>query len=1172
MYLKRVNIQGFKSFANKTTIELNNSITAIVGPNGSGKSNITDAIMWVLGEQSVKNLRGNKMEDVIFSGTGNKRALGFAEVEAVFDNSDKTLPIEFDEVSIFRRMYRSGESEFKINGEKVRLKDIHNLFMDTGIGREGYSLIGQGKIDNILSNKSEDRRGVFEEAAGITKFKSKKKEALNSLKRTNENLQRLEDIHIEISRQEESLKIESEKAVTYKELFEKLRRYDLIITGRKINNYKEKIEKIKSETAENNSDLSAKEGELSKYRKEIEELNSKVSEIELKIEDLNLKNLEETSNREKLNSQRDLLKERISNLNIKLRTIDVDLQKEKTNKDIFLKKLQDIEPLLAEEKNKVKNIESLIGDKNKEQNNISSELKELNNKLLENEESSKNTFEHLSKSNSRLDFLNSMAEDKNGRILNINKNRELYLNEIEKSKTVLSEQKNNLDVFNRDMTDLNTSRSSKIQDREVYLNKFNSLKTLQNDLHIDKSKVTAKRDALINLKDNFEGYGASVKSFMKSIKKDGIFDRVVGPVGDNFTTQREYEVALNIALGFSMQNIIIDTVKESESIFNYIKKNKFGRVTLLPIDRIKGRSFKSLSSLKGYNIIGYAIDLIQCDDSLKDIYSNLLGNTIVVKDYKSALKLDAALNNANRIVTLQGESINRGGSISGGSIQAKSVGVINRSKEINDLNKDIKLTDKKIIENENEIKEYQNKLLDCDSAINVLNTKEEEIKGEIANLNANLERLNLSIKNAEKELKNSEDEIEFLKTSIDKDSTEKSETSELINKLQSELQELKVKNERINSAIVKNTTDYQSIAHEIKDLEIKRVELLNNFTNLEYEQKRIKASLADGEKNHDRLIETKNLTIKEIEEKNIEKSKLLEVLDKDTTQSLNKEIEELRDNRNNLKTSIEERRKVVDELVETIYNVKNNLSKSEVEIEKLNEFLQIENERLINDYGDIDYSIDLGENATKKDVKILKEKISLLGDVNLASIREYEEVSERLSFINGQLSDLNEAKIKIEKIIRDLDREMIKAFTTSFEEINTYFSEIFVKLFSGGRAEIVLEEGDILEAGIEIKAQPPGKKFQSLSLLSGGERSMTAVALLFALLKTRPAPFCILDEIDASLDDANITRYVDYLKTIENIQFIMITHRKISMEIADILYGVTMEEKGVSKIVSVSID
>lgn len=1172
MYLKRVNIQGFKSFANKTTIELNNSITAIVGPNGSGKSNITDAIMWVLGEQSVKNLRGNKMEDVIFSGTGNKRALGFAEVEAVFDNSDKTLPIEFDEVSIFRRMYRSGESEFKINGEKIRLKDIHNLFMDTGIGREGYSLIGQGKIDNILSNKSEDRRGVFEEAAGITKFKSKKKEAINSLKRTNENLQRLEDIHIEISRQEESLKIESEKAVTYKELFEKLRRYDLIITGRKINNYKEKIEKIKSETAENNSSLLAKEGELSKYRREIEELNSKISDIELKIEDLNLKNLEETSNREKLNSQRDLLKERISNLNIKLRTIDVDLEKEKTNKDIFLKNLQDIEPLLAEEKNKVKNIESLIGDKNKEQNNISSELKALNNKLSENEERSKNTFEHLSKSNSRLDFLNSMEEDKNGRILNINKNRDLYLNEIEKSETVLSEQKNNLDVLNREMTDLNTSRLSKMQDREVYLNKFNSLKTLQNDLHIDKSKVTAKREALINLKDNFEGYGASVKSFMKSIKKDGIFDGVVGPVGDNFTTQHEYEVALNIALGFSMQNIIIDTVKESESIFNYIKKNKFGRVTLLPIDRIKGRSLKSLSSLKGYNIIGYAIDLVQCDDSLKDIYSNLLGNTIIVKDYKSALMLDSHLNNSNRIVTLQGESINRGGSISGGSIQAKSVGVINRSREINDLNKVIKLIDKKIIENENEIKEYQNKLLDCDSAINVLNTKEEEIKGEITNLNANLERLNLNIKNAEKELKNSEDEIEFLKTSIDKDSTEKSETSELINKLQSELQELKVENERINSAIVKNTTDYQSLAHEIKDLEIKRVELLNNFTNLEYEQKRIKASLADGEKNHDRLIETKNLTIKEIEENNIEKSKLLEVLDKDTTQSLNKEIEELRDNRNNLKTSIEERRKVVDELVETIYNVKNNLSKSEVEIEKLKEFLQIENERLINEYGDIDYSIDLGENATKKDVKILKEKISILGDVNLASIREYEEVSERLSFINGQLSDLNEAKTKIEKIIRDLDREMIKAFTTSFEEINTYFSEIFVKLFSGGRAEIVLEEGDILEAGIEIKAQPPGKKFQSLSLLSGGERSMTAVALLFALLKTRPAPFCILDEIDASLDDANITRYVDYLKTIENIQFIMITHRKISMEIADILYGVTMEEKGVSKIVSVSID
>lgn len=1172
MYLKRVNIQGFKSFANKTTIELNHNVTAIVGPNGSGKSNISDAIMWVLGEQSVKNLRGNKMEDVIFSGTGNKRALGFAEVEAVFDNSDKAIPIEFDEVSILRRMYRSGESEFKINGEKVRLKDIHNLFMDTGIGREGYSLIGQGKIDNILSNKSEERRGVFEEAAGITKFKSKKKEALNSLKRTNDNLRRLEDIHIEISRQEESLKIESEKAKTYKELFEKLRRYDLIITGRKINNYNEKIDRIKSESEENNSDLSAKEEELSHNRKEIEELNSKLSEIELKIEDLNLKNLEETSNREKLNSQKDLLNERISNLNIKLSTIDVDIEKENTNIDIYLKKLKDIEPLLTEEKEKVKNIEILIGDKNKEQNIISSELKELNNKLSENEEKSKNTFEHLSKSKSRMDFLNSMEEDKNGRILNINKNRDLYLNEIEKSRSVLTDYNNNLDALKVDMEELYSSRASIEQDKEKYENELNGLKTLQSDLHMNKSKAAAKREALINLKDNFEGYGASVKSFMKSIKREGIFSGVVGPVGDNFTTQAEYEVALNIAFGFSMQNIIIDTVKDSESIFNYIKKNKFGRVTLLPIDRIKGRSFKSLSSLTDYNIIGYAIDLVQCNESLKDIYSNLLGNTIIVKDYKSALKLDAALNNSNRIVTLQGESINRGGSLSGGSIQSKSVGVINRTREINSLTKEIGAFDKKIIESDKQINNFQGKLKECDYNLSSLKSREEELKFEVANLNANLERLNLTIKNAEKELQNSEDEIEFLKNSIDKDATEKNETSELIIKLQSNLEELKAESEKISSSLTKNSTDYQSLSHEIKDLEIKRVELLNKFSNLEYEQKRLATSVIDGDKNHDRLIETKTLIIKEIEEKILEQSKLTEALIKDETQSLNKEIEELRNKRNTFKSSVDEARKTTDELVETIYNLKNNLSKSEVEVDKLNEFAEIEKMRLINDYGIIDYPVDLSENATKKDLKILKEKINLLGDVNLGSITEYEEVSERLNFINGQLSDLNEAKLKIEKIIRDLDREMIKAFTSSFEEINTYFSEIFVKLFNGGRAEIVLEEGDVLEAGIEIKAQPPGKKFQSLSLLSGGERSLTAVALLFALLKTRPAPFCILDEIDASLDDANITRYVDYLKTIEKIQFIMITHRKISMEIADILYGVTMEEKGVSKIVSVSID
>ncbi|KXO14538.1 segregation protein SMC [Clostridiales bacterium KA00134] len=1177
MYLKRVIIQGFKSFAKKTIIEFKKEITGIVGPNGSGKSNITDAIMWVLGEQSVKNLRGSKMEDVIFSGTKDKKPLGFAEVEAIFDNHDKSLNIEFEEVSIKRRMYRSGESEFRINGEKVRLKDIHSLFMDTGIGREGYSLIGQGKIESVLSNKSEDRRGIFEEAAGITKYKSKKKEAQNSLKKTVDNLQRLDDILGEIRLQEENLRIESEKALDYKKIFEKLKEYDLHLSSKKLKSYQEKVLNLIKDRDE--LDLSSKvdKSKLSEKRKKLEESKENFELFESDYEKLNYSRFEAKSREDKIQAEIAIIKEKINTSSLQ-KEENTSKTENINSKIVFLTKDSNtLKPIYEEKSYNISKLDEKIRALADSLSSINQKISSARELKEDNSKEYARFIEDITKVKSRIEFLSSIKLDKSDRLKKSIEKMTLYEKEGHDAQGVLEDYKNRHKDAEDKLQELESNRLE-LESRVKSLEKNRSeIEAKQRSILLEYTKTKGQAEILKSSSENYDGYSLSVKSFMKAVKKDNLFEReVLGPLGENFSTRKEYEQAINIALGFGVQNIIIKSTSTSSKIFKYLKDKKMGRITLLPIDRIKAKPSPKLSGFNNASFLGTAYDLIECDKSVDNIFSNLLSNILVVKTYKDALDLDKRLNNDYRIVSLEGESINRGGSLSGGSIQKSSMSIINRKKDIDILNEKLKTYESSKLKCEKDIVELDEQMKSCKLLLEENTLQADTLKRELDLLISKYQKLSFTREKNIEEKNKLKEEIANIEDSLSRDKLENQELLEKLSDLENNISELDSKTSSNKNDIEELEREQKNFSENLKFLELDRLKLSNELENSKRELEGKKSDIGNLEKELAELKKSsENLSNqkKDLEnklrelEKSYEEGKIL-------SSDLDKNFENFKIKKSEKQIEIDKLQEDINLLLEKIYKQENILDKNKSEISRLEGIVEMERQRLINDYDLSDFAFEINPdiNPTNKDIKILKDNLKAIGDVNLSSIKDHEEVLARLEFTENQMNDLNLAKEKIEKIIKDLDAQMTKEFKKSFEEINGHFKEVFSILFKGGKAEVSLEEGDILEAGIEIKAQPPGKRFQSLSLLSGGERSLTAVALLFALLKTRPAPFCILDEIDAALDDANIYRYIDYLKTIEDIQFIMITHRKTSMKIAEVLYGVTMEEKGISKIVTVAVE
>lgn len=1177
MYLKRLEMQGFKSFADKTVLEFMPGITSVIGPNGSGKSNIADSIRWILGEQSMKQLRSGKSSDVIFAGTQNRKSLGFAEASLVFDNTDGSLPIEYSEVTITRKIYRSGETGYYINKVPCRLKDILELFMDTGIGKDGYSIIGQGKIDEILSNKSEDRRNVFEEAAGIVKYKTRKEESEKKLEHTKLNLLRINDILVEIEANLGPLKSQSDKAKRFLELKNELKDIEVGLFLYNIEKYKTDLQKITEDEDIMNSNCSLEEGKLERIKQLKEELKNNIDEITAKIEAMQNIGFESQKKQEQLNSEINVSKAKIEN-----------------NEGNIARFIEEIENLKQKNKESEEEINTKLDKKNslkenkakfeKELQEKQSELDEITKTLTEKElkiEEAKRTLEQ------NIDNKYEIESDINTQKVNISNiekrqkqiDNEISSNisevdnirfkkeEIEKGCYEVEKIKNETQKSLDEIKVKKQSAENKIKDCDIKIN------NLTQDLRIKE----ARHKFLVETEKEKEGYSRSVKSILKdceNIKELG--KGMNGALAELIEVPSEYKTAIEMTLGASLQNIVTESEEDAKRLVEHLRKNNLGRASFLPITSVKG---KKLDKIKG-NIIGIASDLIKYNKKYEQIILNLLGRTVIVENMNTAIKIAKDNNYSFRIVTLEGDLINPSGAITGGSVAKKTVDILGRSKEIDKLAKEIEKLNTQIAE----LKKQKDAIISASSEIFENGEKLE------------LDLQNIEIKyNVEKQkLESINENILKIKERMDKHKKEKETLEEQKEEMQKIIQSSNLKLEEIKEINSKLQQEIDENAENNKDTQ-KRVDDLNfDITNL-------KISVSSFDESENSIEEIANMIRQEIESniKNIETKQEQITSLKTENETLNnnieeylKQIEEIKNEvvnsgsnieklkeeriKNNEKLTQKEKEqadefKIIEDLKAQI--VKIEVKKSKIEDDLNNQINLLWNEYELTPNAVENYKRPENISLTQRRVHNLHKDITELGSVNVDAIEEYKKLKERYDFMCEQRLDLESTMSKLHKMIAEIVSTMKVQFKEKFDIINKNFGEVFKELFGGGKAEITLEdENNILECGININIQPPGKKLQSMMLLSGGEKAFTAIALLFAILKMNPAPFCVLDEIEAALDDVNVYRYAEFLKKFsKDTQFLIITHRKGTMEAADTVYGVTMEESGISKLLSMKL-
>ena len=1180
MYLKRLELHGFKSFADKTVLEFMPGITVVIGPNGSGKSNISDSIRWVLGEQSMKSLRGSKSEDIIFAGTETRKSLGFAEVSIVIDNSDEKLPIDYTEVTVTRRIYRSGESGYFINKAPCRLKDILELFMDTGIGKDGYSIIGQGKIDEILSNKSEDRRHIFEEAAGIVKYRARKEESEKKLEQTKLNLVRINDILVEIEGNIEPLRKQSEKAKTYLDLREKLKSIEIGLFLYNINDDKKKIAEIIENLnilEEQNKDEKEK---LENFQGNKERLKNNIEKINIEIENKQKLSFETTRNIEKLNAD-----------------INLSMQKIENNKENYERYINEINELenrineLEEEKQeRVLKQEKLSEEKIKYENELQEkqkELEEINSKLSKEELEIERKKEELS----------NLVDSKYEKSSQISE-KKINLENLEKRKKVLED-----DIYE----DISEKDSKQIEKQDILSNfhetedKRNKIITLIKDIQ-DKKKESNEKISIydkeinnlmseINMKSSRlkflqetekdkEGYVKSVKSILLALDRDKELARGVhGVLANLLLVEEKYQIAIEMALGQAMQNIVTDTEKEAKRLIEYLRKNNIGRASFLPISEIKGKKLDKIN-LKGINgVLGVASDLVKVNTVYEKIILNLLGRTVVVEDIDNAVLLAKQNSYSFRIVTLKGDIINPSGSITGGAVMNKTVNILGRKREIEELQNLVEELNNKVELEKKEKDEYiqsiENVLMESDN----LEKSLQEIEIVYATQKQKLELLDIDILKKEEQLNNN-------KLKLSNIEQEKNDNLEEKGKLEKEILEIDELIDKMNIEInnfVENNKDNQKyiddLNYEITNLKISVTSFNESGLSINEIVNRVEEDILNTNKNK----ENKLVLCDGIKKNNEELEQKIELL-KDNIKNAKFNLEENNNQLENIKSnkkSEEEKLSIIEENIINQFNIIEGLKEQISKIEIRKSKYELDLEQIINKMWD-EYEVtpnnvenyEKTENVQEVQSKVsdIRAKIKELGSINIDSIEDYKQTKQRYDFIIEQKSDLEETSIKLNKVIDDMLKIMEKQFKEQFIIINKNFGEIFSELFGGGRAELKLSDGNVLECGIDIEAQPPGKKLQNMMLLSGGERALTAIALLFAILKINPAPFCVLDEIEAALDDVNVYRYAEYLKKFtKEIQFLVITHRKGTMEAANTVYGITMEEKGISKLLSIKL-
>ena len=1180
MYLKRLELQGFKSFADKTILELMPGITTVIGPNGSGKSNISDAIRWVLGEQSMKSLRGTKSLDIIFAGTQNRKSLGFAEASLVFDNSDGALPIEYTEVTVTRKIYRSGETGYYINKVPCRLKDVLELFMDTGIGKDGYSIIGQGKIDEILSNKSEDRRHIFEEAAGIVKYRTRKQESEKKLEHTKLNLLRINDILTEIEGNLEPLQMQADKAKKYLNLREELKNIEIGLFVYNIEKYKQDLEKVVQDIDVMQSQCNDEEGRLERVKILKEELKSSIDEITETIENMSNIGFESQKQIEQLNSDINVAKTRIANNN---ENNDRYL-KEIEEQNAKIKELKDeIEQKEAKKDNLKQNKEKFEKELNEKQAELDKLTEKLSSKELEIE-----GYKHTVEENTDKKYeLQSEINAQNINYQNFEKRQAQIKQEMQSTISELDGTRlNKEDIakqFNEIENKKNKAQNSLNEVAKQREEANQKIKLFESNINILSSEMRIKESRLkflIETEKEKEGYIKSVKSLLKdceNIKELG--KGMNGVLANIIEVPDDLQTAIEMCLGASLQNIVTETETDAKRLVEHLRKNNLGRASFLPISSVRG---KKLDKIKGNEsgVIGIASDLIKYNKKYEQIILNLLGRTVIVDNMDTAIKVAKQNGYTFRIVTTEGDLINPSGAITGGSVAKKTVNILGRGKEIEKLEKEIKNLKQKIEKLENDKQNYEESIEGILELSANLEKELQEIdityateKQKVISINENIEKLEKRLNRLKEEQANLE--------------KQKEEAVSTKGDLQVEINKIVEQNEELSKIITEfaelNKDDQKFIDDlnfDITNLKISVSSFDESEASIQEIQERINQELENAHTS----IENKNTQIEQIKKDNeeLEKSiqetlqKIEEV--KESVNSSSSKIEELKKERAQKSEKLSKQEDEITDKFKVIEDLKGQLVKLDVKKTKIEEDINGIINKMWEEYeltpnNAEQYQKPENVALTQRRVNNLRTEIRELGSVNVDSIEEYKNLKDRYDFMSEQRLDLENTMSKLRKVISDMTQIMKEQFKEKFKVINKNFGEVFAELFGGGKAELTLEdEENILECGIDITVQPPGKKLQNMMLLSGGEKAFTAIALLFAILKINPAPFCVLDEIEAALDDVNVFRYADYLKKFtDHTQFLVITHRKGTMEVADTVYGVTMEESGISKLLSMKL-
>ena len=1179
MLLRSIEIQGFKSFADKTTLKFGKGITAVVGPNGSGKSNISDAVRWVLGEQSTKNLRGQSMEDVIFGGTAERRPHGYCEVTLVIDNYDRSLNFDNDTVAVTRRYYRSHESEYLINNVSVRLRDVNELFMDTGLGRDGYSMIGQGKIDSIISSKSQERRDIFEEAAGISKYRYRKIEAERKLAAADDNMIRLKDIFGELEGRVDTLAEQSKKAERFLELADSKRNLEIGIWMHTLSNSKEAVRLQDSKIAVCEEQYKAMEIELTQFESDIDAGSAKYAAITEEIERLRVAASAFEEKTATVNGDIAVLENTVAHNLETIERIGREIASIADNDAMATQEIEEKTKLITQKQKEISSLELSIAETNEQlsalitdsesiSKNIEGLSKEVNalsaavSDECVKQVTAQSSIDEISK---RADVIDSILSEKRSEIDTLSA-------ELEETDTLLSGIEENINSYNNALKGYELRQKNR---REM----VETRKARLDEIHLDIETKLRKAQMLEELEKNLEGFSHSVKKVVSDAKK-GMLSGIYGPVSRIISVENEYSVAVEVALGNAMQNIVVETDADAKRAIAMLKSGNHGRATFLPVATIKAKKYETEGVEKAFGFVGIASDLVSCDDKYREIVKYLLSGTVVAEDIDCATTIAKKCGYRLKVVSLDGQVVNPGGSLTGGSL-SKQAGLLSRSSEIEKLREAVKnLEDKK----KNIASEYRKAVEDLAAVdADIVNVKaelttanEDKIRtlGEIKRIGELKVAAGAALKDAEEEKKNSEKFIAEYTAAV-------ASAAAMAEQLEAQKTELQTKIDELSGGRDTLAADRDSITDRLTELRLKIVELEKDIENLHLSKQSLELSIGNRVERVNALHEeTESLIGRNAEiEKQIEECRnSIEELKLKKQYSENRVVS-LIEQRNQSEKATQEMRLKERELSQTRENITGELARLNERRESLLRELDEVVKRLYDEYEltrseaeALGIEIDNVSDA-KKQLAEIKSKIRSLGNVNVAAIEEFKEVSERYNFLSAQIADVEKSRAELNKLINQLTSQMVELFGDGFSKISAAFSKTFTELFGGGSAELTLSDPtNVLESGIDIVAKLPGKNVPSLEGLSGGEKALIALSIYFAIMRVSAPPFCFLDEVDTALDDINVDRVADYMSRAEfGTQFICITHRRGTMEAADMLYGVTMQEKGVTKLLELNV-